>query len=354
MEIINSQDPFIETAPPQLDEELEQQAQDQSQVAVSPGKAALLRFLRDWRAVASLGVILFIIVGSVLFPYVYVHLGPTIHGGLTGTQLIGPQQYHQPSWQELERSDFPSTLFPLGNKDMWAYPLGNDTNGRDIFARVMAGVKVSIIIALSVEVFDIGLGLLFGALAGYFGGWLDTVLARFTDIMFAFPGLLLIILIGAALGPVMDQAFGAGTGRVLLLIGAIGFLVWPLMMRYVRGQTLQLKEQQYIEAARTVGTGSAGIILRHIIPNLLSIVVVASTLNILGTITTEAGISVLGVGLQPPATSLGLMISDALNTLQTSYWTELLWPTLTLIILIVCFAFVGDGVRDAFDPRTKD
>jgi ABC-type dipeptide/oligopeptide/nickel transport system permease subunit len=322
-------------------------------VSVSPGKAALRRFLRDWRAVASLAVILFIILGSLIFPPIYAHIGPDIRGGLSGTQLITPAQYHRPDWQELEFSDAPSTFFPLGNARAWVYPLGNDTNGRDILARIMAGVKVSILIALSVEVFDIGLGLLFGTLAGYFGGWLDTVLARFTDIMFAFPGLLLIILIGASLGPAMDKTFGPGTGRVLLLIGAIGFLVWPLMMRYVRGQTLQLKEQQYIEAARTVGTSSGGIIVRHIIPNLLNVVIVAATLDILATITTEAGISLLGVGLQPPATSLGLMISDAVNTIYTS-WTELLWPTLTLIILVVCFAFVGDGVRDAFDPRTKD
>lgn len=352
MEIINSPDPLVEVSPAEPIIEIAQPlAADQT--PVSPGRAALRRFLRDWRAVASLAVILFIIVASFLFPLLYVHLGPHIQGGLGGNQSIGPEQYHRPDWQELSYSDAPSTLLPLGNPKMLVYPLGNDTNGRDILARIMAGVKISIIIALAVEVFDITLGLFFGTLAGYFGGWLDTVLARFTDIMFAFPGLLLIILIGASLGPIMDKAFGAGLGRVLLLIGSIGFLVWPLMMRYVRGQTLQLKEQQYIEAARTVGTGAAQIITRHIIPNLLSIVVVAATLDVLGTITTEAGISLLGVGLQPPSTSLGLMISDAVNTIYTS-WTELLWPTLTLILLVVCFAFVGDGVRDAFDPRTKD
>lgn len=345
METTNT--PELIGAPQAVDE-----VRSEDQTPVSPGRAAVRRFVRDWRATISLGVILFIIVASFLFPLIYVHIGPQIHGGF-GNKLIGPAQYHTPTWQELDRSDGPSTIFPLGNHEMWVYPLGNDTNGRDILARIMAGVKISIIIALSVEIFDIGLGLLFGTLAGYFGGWLDTVLARFTDIMFAFPGLLLIILIGASLGPEMDKAFGPGTGRVLLLIGAIGFLVWPLMMRYVRGQTLQLKEQQYIEAARTVGTSSAQIIVRHIIPNLLSIVIVASTLNVLGTIVTEAGISVLGVGLQPPSTSLGLMISDALNTIYTQ-WTEVMWPTLTLIILVVCFAFVGDGVRDAFDPRTKD
>lgn len=329
----------------EVPEELQQQS-------ISPAKAAFKRFMRDWRAVASLTIILIIVVGSFVFPLVYHHLGPTLQGGVGGNKLITPAQYHTPAWQELSRSDGPSTVFPIG-PNSWAYPLGTDTNGRDILSRLMAGVNVSIIIALSVEVFDIGLGLLFGTLSGYFGGWLETVLARFTDIVFAFPSLLLIILVGASLGPIFDKFLPNGAGRVVLLICAIGFIAWPLMMRYVRGQTLQLKEQQFIEAARTVGSSNGGIIIRHIIPNLMSIVIVASTLNILGTITLEAGISVLGVGIQPPQTSLGLMISDAIGNIYTS-WTEVLWPGLMLVILVVCFAFVGDGLQTAFDPRSKD
>jgi ABC-type dipeptide/oligopeptide/nickel transport system permease subunit len=321
--------------------------------SLSPAQASFRRFLRDTRAVISVGVILFVIIASFVFPPFYEHLGPTIlNGGISGTLHVRPEQYHTAAWEELENSDGPSTFFPLGPKSL-EYPLGTDTNGRDILARLMAGVKVSIIIALSVEIFDIGLGLFFGTLAGFFGGWLDTVLARFTDIMFAFPGLLLIILIGASLGPVMDKIIGPGLGRIILLIGAIGFLAWPLMMRYVRGQTLSLKEQQYIEAARTVGSSNFRIITRHIVPNLLNIVIVASTLNVLGTIILEAGISVLGVGIQPPNTSLGLMISSAIGVIQTS-WTELLWPGLMLVILIVSFAFVGDGLQTAFNPRSKD
>jgi peptide/nickel transport system permease protein len=233
------------------------------------------------------------------------------------------------------------------------HPLGADTNGRDILIRLMGGIKTSITIALAVEIFDVGLGLLLGTLAGFFGGWLETVLSRFTDIMFAFPGLLLIILIGATLGPPFDERFPGGAGRVLLIILAVGVIAWPLMMRYVRGETLALKERQYVEAARTVGTSNSRIILRHIIPNLLNIVIIAATLNVLGTITLEAAISFLGVGLQEPSTSLGLMISDAEPSIYTIQ-SELLIPAVTLVTLIVCLAFIGDGVRDAFDPRTKD
>jgi oligopeptide transport system permease protein len=348
MDITSTQNgPALEDRP--LSAEERRQLKEQS---LSPAQAAVRRFLRDRRAVVCLGIILFVVVVSFVFPAFYEHIGPTILGGVSGTTLEGPQTYHMPAWNELSRSDGPSTLFPLGANSL-AYPLGTDTLGRDIFARLMGGVKTSVTIALLVEVFDIGLGVLFGVLAGFYAGWIDTALARFTDIAFAFPGLLLILLIGAALGPTFDDRFGSGLGRPLLLILTIGILVWPLMMRFVRGQTLALKEQQFVEAARTVGTRDRRIITRHIIPNLMNIVVVASTLNILGTITTEAGISLLGVGIQPPAVSLGLMLSDAVNTIYTSA-TELLWPVFTLVILIVCIAFVGDGVRDAFDPRTKD
>ena len=326
--------------------------------SISPARAALRRFLRDKRAVFCLGVILFIVIGSFVFPPIYHHIGPKIPGGILGNTPTGPNDYHDPEFVQLTYANGPSTLFPLGPKSL-VFPLGNDAIGRDNLARLMAGINVSIIIALAVEVFDISLGILFGTLAGFFGGWLDTILARFTDIMFAFPGLLLIILIGATLGPIFDQLFGPlnaffpGVSRVLLLILAIGFLVWPLMMRYVRGQTLQLKEQQYIEAARTVGTTSGQIIRRHIVPNMLSIVVVAATLNVLGTIVTEAGISLLGVGIQPPATSLGLMINDAIGETYVSP-IELIIPGTALVILVVCFAFLGDGVNDAFNPRAKD
>lgn len=348
METTNPSESMLELATPRPVE-----AGDISQQpSVSPGRAAIRRFMRDKRAVACVGIILLIVIGSFVFPPIYQHIGPINPSAIGAGKGIGPAQYHQPDFQNLNYSDGPSTLLPFGPRSL-VYPLGTDTNGRDLFAQLMAGVNTSIIIALSVEVFDIGLGVLLGTLAGFFGGWLDTVLARFTDVMFAFPGLLLIILIAASLGPVFDGAFGSRIGRVILIIVAIGVLVWPLMMRFVRGQTIQLKEQQYIEAARTVGGTNSTIIMRHIVPNLASIVVIAATLDILGTITTEAGISLLGVGIQPPATSLGLMISGTIDSIYTN-WTEALWPSAMLVILVVTFAFVGDGIRDAFDPRTKD
>ncbi len=340
--------PFLGAATPGQEEVYEAK----EQVSVSPTRAAVRRFLRDRRAVACLGIILFLIAFSYIFPLFYIHMGPTVTDGLTGKQ-IAPETYHNFTYSNLLYTSSPGTLFPLGPKSL-TYPLGGDNIGRDVLARLMAGINVSIEVALLVEVLDIGLGVLLGTLAGWYGGWLGTVLDRFTDIVFAFPGILLIILMGAALGPIFDKLFrGATFGRIVLLTLAIGLLAWPLMMRYTRGATLQLKEQQYVEAARTSGTPTRRIIISHIIPNLLNLVVVASTLDILSTIVGEAGLSVLGVGIRPPGSSLGLMINDNLEAIY-GVWTALFWPAFILVLLIVCFSFVGDGVRDAFDPRTKD
>ncbi len=224
----------------------------------------------------------------------------------------------------------------------------------------MQGILVSLAVALVVELVDIVLGILVGVLAGYYGGWIDQLLARFTDLMFAFPGLLFVILLTGIFGGSADDFFSHipvigpnGNARLLLVSLALAFTIWPLMARYVRGQTLQLKEQQFIEAARTSGTTNTRIILRHIIPNLFSIVVVAATLDISNTIIGEAGISLLGLGVQAPGSSLGLMIADASQYVSTHPW-EVLVPSVTLAIIVLTFSFLGDGLRDAFDPRSKD
>jgi oligopeptide transport system permease protein len=311
--------------------------------SLSPLQASLRRLGRDRRAMVCFGIVLFIVVFSYVFPYFYLHIGPIIQGGLSGTTPIGPEIYHQYTHQELLLIDSPPSA---------AYPLGSDLIGRDILARMMAGVNISIQIALFVEVLDIFLGVTIGTLAGFFGGWVDTGLARFTDIMFAFPGLLLVIMAAATLGPTATKQFGL-IGRLLVVALMIGITIWPVMARFVRGQTLQIKEQQYMEAARTVGGTNRKLILRHIVPNLFSIVIAAATLNMVGTITAEAVISLLGLGVQPPGSSLGLMINDGLVNL-TTYPSEVIFPSLVLVLLVVCFAFFGDGVRDAFDPRTKD
>ncbi|HLX57329.1 MAG TPA: ABC transporter permease [Ktedonobacteraceae bacterium] len=315
----------------------------------TPLQESLRRLRRDKRAMVSVGVIVFFILLPIFGPLIYQHIGGPYNSSFFGK--IGPQLYHNPFHQELDREN------ELFSSQYW---LGTDAIGRDMLARLMQGLLVSITVALLVEVVDIVLGITIGVLAGYYGGWIDQVLARFTDIMFAFPGLLFAILLTGIFGTEADTAFanipliGAnGNARLLLVSMALAFTAWPLMARYVRGQTLQLKEQQFIEAARTAGTSDYKIIMRHIIPNLFSIVFVAATLDISGTIIGEAGLSLLGLGVQSPGSSLGLMISDASGSLEVFPW-EVLLPSIVLAILVLAFSFLGDGLRDAFDPRSKD
>lgn len=336
--------PASDTATQLSQSELDRRAMSQDEEpSLSPFRLSLQRLRRNKRAMISLGVVLFMIIGSFVFPLIYLHLGPTISGGPAGLDKVAPTQYHDYTNQQLLYIDAPSSA---------AYPLGADGLGRDILARLMAGVNVSIEVAFLVAIFDVGLGLLVGTLAGFFGGWIDTFLARFTDIMFAFPGLLFAILAAATLGGAFSDRFGP-PGRLILVSLALGITIWPQMARYVRGYSLQLKEQQFVEAARTVGTPNRSIILRHIVPNLFSIVVAAVTLDIVGVIIGEATISLLGLGVQPPGSSLGLMIFDGSRKIFTNP-TEVLWPTLTLAILVIAFAFLGDGINDAFNPRSKD
>ncbi len=315
----------------------------------SPFRDSMKRLRRDKRAMVCVGIIVFFILVAIFGPVIYQHVGGKYNSPTTG--LIGPDQYHNYYHQELTSQDQgPSAMHWLGTDDI----------GRDILGRLMEGMLISIIVAFLVEVVDIALGITVGVLAGYFGGWVDQVLARFTDLMFAFPGLLFVILLTGILGTNADAWFGGipflgqnGNSRLLLVSLALAFTVWPLMARYVRGQTLQLREQQFIEAARTSGTGSAGIIIHHIIPNLFSIVFIASTLNIANTIVGEAGISLLGLGVQAPGSSIGLMIAEGTDTVQVYPW-EILVPTIVLAIIVVAISFLGDGLRDAFDPRSKD
>ena len=292
-----------------------------------------------------LAITLIIIVVAYVGPLVYTRIGPNIIGGVTGTNTLTPAEYHNYVQVDIVRTDADPSFSIV-------HPLGTDQLGRDILARLMAGVNISIEVALLVEILDIGLGVTIGALAGYYGGWLATLLDRFTDIMFAFPGLLFAILAAATLGPAFQNRFGL-PGRLILVSLALGIAIWPFMARLVRGQTLQLREQQFIEAARTVGSSNFSIIMQHIVPNLFNIVVVAAVLDMVGTIVSEAVISLLGLGVQTPGSSLGLMINDATLNIQLNAW-EVVWPTLVLAILVLSFSFVGDGVQDAFNPRTKD
>ncbi len=337
--------PLADTPTPVTQRELDAQAEVVVEgQSISPTQAALRRLGRDRRAMVSMTIVLILIVVSYVGPLLYLHIGPPLqNAGPFGNQTVPTTIIHDFTQQQQLFTDQPSSA---------QYPLGTDGVGRDILARILAGVTVSISVAAMVVIFDIVLGMVVGMLAGYYGGWIDTFLARFTDLMFAFPQLLFAILVAATLGQAFINALGPD-GRLILVSLAFGITIWPQMARYVRGQTLQLKEQQFIEAARATGTTDFGILTKHIAPNLFSIVVTAATLDIVGIIIGEATLSLLGLGVQSPGSSLGLMISDGANQIGIQY-TEVLWPTIVLAVIVLCLSFVGDGVQDAFNPRTKD
>lgn len=231
-----------------------------------------------------------------------------------------------------------------------AHPLGTDHLGRDMLARLLAGLRVSLTVVVVVESLNTALGLLAGVIAGYFRGWIDDVFLRISDILFAFPGLLLAILLAGVFGRNLGNAYG-GLARLALVSVALAVVSWPLMARYVRAETLSLRTRDFVQAAGTLGTRHGPMIRRHIIPNVIGIVLTAATLDMAGVVVNEALLSFLGLGVQPPGSSIGLMISDGITQLGVN-WTETLFPGFALTVLVLAFSFLADGLRDALDVRS--
>lgn len=231
------------------------------------------------------------------------------------------------------------------------HPLGTDRLGHDTLARLIAGLRVSLLVAVVVEAINIVLGATLGLLAGYLGGWVDTVIARLADMLFAFPGLLLAILVAAVFGQWVTENYG-GTARLLLVVISLSLVGWPLMARYVRGQTLSLRERDFVLGARAVGQSEGGIIRRHILPNVLGLILTAATLDIASVIVGEATLSLLGLGIQSPQTSVGKMIVEAVPFLSQNPLLVLV-PAAALTLLALLFSFLGDSLRDAFDPSQR-
>ena len=230
------------------------------------------------------------------------------------------------------------------------HPLGTDNLGRDALARLMLGLRVSLLVALYVEVLNVALGVTLGLAAGYYGGTIDFIVTRAADMLFAFPGLLLAILVAAIFGPVVTQQFGS-MGRLLLVAGALSLVSWPLMARFVRSQTLVIREQEYITAARSLGAGDRHLQRRHVIPHIAGLVITTSTLNVAGVVVNEAALSLLGLGVQPPEPSIGKMIGEAIPYLESNT-LQVFLPCLVLMWIVLSVSFLGDGLRDAFDPQS--
>jgi peptide/nickel transport system permease protein len=236
-----------------------------------------------------------------------------------------------------------------------AHPFGTDTVGRDILARTVYGGQISILIGLTAATVEVLLGILIGALAGYYGGWVDNISMRFTEAMLNIPQILLLIIMSKYFaGNVPNiQLFGRTfSGSVVVIVLIIGLTSWPYLARIVRAEFLSLKEREFILAARATGTPAWEIIFKHILPNSIAPIVVSATLGVANAISLEAYISFLGLGVRAPTATWGNMLEGAYNYIETAYW---LWfyPGMLIVLIVLSINFLGDGLRDALDPRSR-
>jgi peptide/nickel transport system permease protein len=290
-------------------------------VGRTPWQLAWRRLRSDRVAMASLGFILFLILVALFAPLL--------------TALIG----HGPNAQ------YPNTGLSLSGIPVGpghgGFLLGTDNQGRDVLSRIIYGSRVSLEVGVGATLLALVVGMTVGLIAGYFGGWIDALLARFMDILLGFPILLFALAIIARFGP--------STGIVLIVIAMFS---WPYIGRLVRGQVISLREREFVEAARATGSSDLRIMFVEIAPNLLALAVIYATLLIPVNIVTEATLSFLGLGVQPPTASWGNMIADAQGgSLFTVAWWFLVFPCLALVLTTLAFNLFGDSLRDALDPR---
>jgi len=235
------------------------------------------------------------------------------------------------------------------------HPFGTDPVGRDVLARTIYGGQISLLIGITAVLIETLAGILIGAAAGYFGGWLDSLLMRFTEAMLIIPEIFLLIVMAKEFGGKFPSVaiFGREfSGSVIVIVVIIGLTSWMYLARIVRAEFLSLKEFDFVLAARATGTSNAGIIFRHVLPNCMAPIIVSATLGVANAILNEAYISFLGLGVQPPTATWGNMLDGANNYLETAPW---LWffPGALILLTVLSINFLGDGLRDALDPHSR-
>jgi oligopeptide transport system permease protein len=271
------------------------------------------RLLRNKAAVVSMALLALIAGAALLAPW------------------LSPHAYDEVYWERIAAPpDFAN-----------AHWFGTDGNGRDLFVRTLYGARVSLMVGILATGVSLMIGVTWGAIAGYFGGHLDNVMMRFVDIMYSLPFMFFVILLMVVFGR-----------NIFLIFIALGAVEWLTMARIVRGQTLSVKGKEFIEAARAAGVSNRKIISRHIIPNVLGPVIVYVTLTVPQVMLVESFLSFLGLGVQEPLTSLGVLIEEGAAQMESSPWM-LIFPGTLLAVTLFCFNFIGDGLRDALDPKDR-
>jgi ABC-type dipeptide/oligopeptide/nickel transport system permease subunit len=299
--------------------------------ARSPTRLALERLVRDRAAMVALGVVILVVLMAILAPVV---------AALTG---------HPPDTQYSNGTN----AYGLPVSPSLRYLLGTDDLGRDLLVRIAYGARVSLIVGVGATLLTVAIGAIVGLLAGYFGGVIDTLLSRLVDVMLAIPFLLFAISLASVVS-ITPLRFGPITLHqgIAIVILVIGIFSWSTVARIVRGQVLAIKEKEYIEAARSLGAPAWRILMVDVVPNVVATIIVYASLLIPLSIVAEATLSYLGVGIPPPTADWGSMIAESQGYYQEAWW-YVLFPSLALLITTVAFNVLGDGIRDAFDPRAS-
>jgi peptide/nickel transport system permease protein len=301
----------------------------------SLGQIAWMRLKRDKVALSGAALIVFFVLVAICAPLIVKVLGHP------------PNEFHQ----DLIDPNLQTPKGAFGGVS-WDFLFGVEpVNGRDLFSRVVYGSQISLLIAFLATTLSVVIGVVLGVTAGFFGGWVDTLISRTMDIFLAFPLLLFAI---ALVGAIPESAFGlTGNGlRIALLVFIIGFFNWPYIGRIIRGQTLSLREREFVDAARSMGARAPYILFRELLPNLVAPILVYFTLLIPSNILFEAALTFLGVGVRPPTATWGGMLSEATQWYQVDPWFMIV-PGMAIFVTVLAFNLFGDGLRDALDPRAR-